>query len=525
MSRKSKFILVALVALVFNLKAQFTKTDGKTEACKKLDLQFAIGQDNNAFYICKSDVKTGEVFAQRFNKKTLIKEWEIILNKTTQKSLEFSGAGNILTYLKGNQLYLYLPQVDKKNDKVLLLLYVVGIDGKIIGDAKEVYSIANKYNNHNLYDYSLSADSSKMIFSFVFSFDNHGVTMSFSRAAAFDLKNAKQFDKPIPNTYQGSSIKIGHYVINNDGKVAYSFTYAIDVKAPTILDEDAGYSSGANYSNFWAKHDWGIAIAICNPAASDAKVSIPNFGEGKKSVADIGLTFINNKLLVSTVVTDFKRNKDRNSGIYVEQIDATKGTVDFETFQYFSEAWKDRNIDNNTNGFSRETGRYQYKFNLVEGGSYIITAFGAFYNAETNGSKAADGMIVKVNAQGKIEWTKALPMNLFKYGNYVNYMYYNKKMYYFFNDPAENEKDIDVNNVEASKKTKSPALPHAVVGDDWNTICISYDLNGKAQRTIIQNNKDFGFNPLDKTILLEKNKILLYFQNDTKGNYSTLTIQ
>ena len=169
MNRTSKFILIALIALNFNLKAQFVKTDGKAEPCKKTDVEFAIGQDNNAFYICKNDLKKGEVFVQRFNKTTLAKEWETKLNKTDQKSLEFVERGNILTYLKGNQLYLYLPAVDKDQDKVLLLLYIVGTDGKIIGDVKELYSTENKHNKLNEYSYSLSPDSSKMVFYFDFS--------------------------------------------------------------------------------------------------------------------------------------------------------------------------------------------------------------------------------------------------------------------------------------------------------------------------------------------------------------------
>jgi|GEM_PF-3999394 len=499
MKLKTSFIMVALFAITFNVKAQFSKTDGNVTECKPSDYLSAIGQDNNAFYIYKNDLKAKQILIQRYNKKSLAKEWETAL------PLSVAGRGTKFTCLKDNQIYVYLPLEAKDNE--ILVLYVLGTDGKIITNAKQLYS-AN--DTRVSYNYAVSPDSSKFLF-------YHHITGA-TKALVFDVKTGNiLFDKSIPNVYQGSSTRYeSHHTISNDGKIAYTFNYALGVKEPTILEEGNGYSASAKSSNFWMHHDAALAIGIFNPATGDVNVKLPNFEGKDKSTGSVGLNFLNNdKLLITFAAKEIKNNNKGKSGMYIAQVNLLKNTMDFESYQPFSDAWEDKYA---SAGWSLNR---QYKVNTVEGGGVVISSL-ATTNFAQNFIWMSEGMIMKINAQGKTEWMRMIPISIKTNGDGVTSVFYNKKMYFFMNDNISNEKNIDINNVEAGKETK---VVSRAFGDDVNTICVSYDMSGNAKRDVIQNNKDFALNPLDKVIFLDKDKILLSFKKETEGMFSILTIQ
>ena len=96
-------------------------------------------------------------------------------------------------------------------------------------------------------------------------------------------------------------------------------------------------------------------------------------------------------------------------------------------------------------------------------------------------------------------------------------------MYYVYDTNIADEKDIDINKVEACKETKSVG---GFIGEDINTTCVSIDMTGFMQRTTICNNKDKGFNPSPATILIDKNKMLLQFLNKKREqSFSVFNLQ
>lgn len=524
-----KKILIVLALITINLNAQISKVDGPIAESKgKHDLQSIIGADNNAFYVYRRE--DDKIFVQRYNKTKLTKEWETDISPK-DKSIEILDWHNKkMFYLKGGKIYLFIPAGTKK--KTLLLLRVLGADGKIDGEAQEIYSsddenVTDKYKKYVIqYKYSVSTDSSKMIYWFSYfisgkMYKGNGETIT--KTAMIDLKNLKKLSAAIPAKYEANDIIPGNFAISNDGLVAFDFVYY-------IADKSLIHNASEDYPHY--------TIGMYNPSTSAFKAIVPNFGTGAKKFGGIaGVNFTSgNKFMACLITTDIQGNgikrKNQNCGIYLGLFDAAKNTAEKETFQYFSQAWrdkylskdKDNPIDDRWNSAS-----YDFKITPVDAGNYIISAFNATVGTEAGWGKyvwyssARDGMIFKVNSLGGIEWNKILPMNLSSIytETYINYTYSNKKMFYFFDDNTDNEKDVDLANIETSKDTKKTK---DIDGKDVNTVCITYDMTGKAERIIIQNNKEAGLYPLDKTVFLEKNKILLYFKKGTKEHFSVLTL-
>ncbi len=509
--KKIIVVTIILVITLFNVNAQINKTDGPIITGNKLDVQSIIGVDNTRFYIYLEDGEN--VVIQGFNKKTLAKEWETKLNVDFKTNTIYDWYTNKPHYLKNGKIYVFMPVIDEKQDKGVLFYSVLDTDGKIITNCKQIASlddcnhriIAGMTGNRAcIFDCSISPDSSKFLF----------VLLHFAEAkmAVVDLKTETQTYDINPWVHRKHT-----FVISNDAKIAY--------------DDDNEIEGEGRYLFVLAN--------IYDPKTKSTKKIEVNTAEKKQIGIDAGLLFTNNnKLIITSILTDNKKNKDvkqANSGFYVSQIDMVTYKKDYETFQYFSDAWRDKykpeKLDNGWSGdwLQPRTSLYnngndRFIFTAVDNG-YAISVCRLKKTLGVSSWKITGTAVVKVTTLGKIEWIKELPLVLkpnSRIAGYIYCAYSNKKLNYFYNDHVKNEKIIDVNNVEGSKE---PENINTEIGSDINTICLSYDMAGKATRTIIQNNKESGFYPLYNTVWLEKNKLLVYFVDKKGEHFSALTLQ
>ena len=528
MSRMGKLMVVILVLSNFYVHAQVSKTDGPLVVCKEpFDMKGVIGVDNNAFYVYRKD-KKDNMFVQRYNKKTFAKEWETDVT-IQQKTLEVKDWDNkALCYLKGGKIYLYVPAAEKEKKRGLLLLTTLGTDGKVIGNLTEIGVITDEFatskyfdNQGGKYTFSFSPDSSKMLFIMEYYIISIGNCKSI---ATIDLKNPKAASKEISDGYHSSEANkkteaglpissLGETVINNDGKVAYYFTsvtYKKSILATKPVDKDI------------------YGINIYDPATKTEKMYAPNYGneldmtfKGKK------LQFVaKDKLMYSAIIADSEKQKGKkkNFALFIAQVDVIKGKTEYETSKYFSDEWREK-----YNSKQDNPGFFEFSYTPVNDGGYIISAY-KFGGESASGTEIDDALLIKTDGKGTINWMKSMPIKetiaspLSKNGlnTYVSCIYTNNKMYYVFNDHAKNEAKIDMSKVETSEKTKLADDPR---GSDINTTCITVDMNGAMQRTLVQAHANLGFYPLDKNIWLDKNKLLLYYKNRGKECFSTLTIQ
>jgi hypothetical protein len=296
----------------------------------------------------------------------------------------------------------------------------------------------------------------------------------------------------------------GNLCISNTGKIAFGYIH---------YDKE--------------KDSRSYHILLYDPISKAEKTCVPSFETAKQVVMeDSRIDFFNNKILFSAILTDDskEKNKKKNSSIYISQIDAGTAKQDYEITQYFSEEWRVK-YDPAKTSASVKTGHsnYDFVFTPADGGGYIISAFKqGGWSRPSVAYVTDDAIITKVNVSGKIEWIKTMPISV-EAANYVNCAYLNNKMYYIFNDDKDNEKNIDLTKVESSKQTITSKSGR---GKNVNTTCITIDPKGNMQRTLICNNKDVEFYPLDKTAWVDKNKILLYFMSDSsKEFFSSLSLQ
>lgn len=501
-------VLFAVMFLVaFTVKAQFSKVDGSMFKCNPNDLFYIIGQDNNAFYIFKHDLKEKHGVVQRYSKATLNQEWETIL------PFEYIGKDMSAFTMQDGKLNLFLVTENKKDDKVALIQVIVGTDGKVIENGKELYSVNDKNAEQNFYGCAFSPDSSKFLFYHLTSQSCSATT----QAILLDLKTSKTvYNKAISNLYQGSSIiNTANYTINNDGLIAFSFFYPLDVTKPIIFKEGNGYGASAQWANFWDHHSKALGFAIYDYNTEKTAVKTPNLPGDISLGSDMAFCFMNKKLFIGFIYNDAKAGKQNNSGVYSTLIDIAKGTVEYEGSQYFSEAWKKKYI-------KEGSGRADFHYDVTQVDGGIIASAFLFTQFAGNLKWFVDGMVLKFNTIGKLDWAKPLPMALKTGGRGVCCAYINKKMYYIYNDHKANEKDIDINNVEGSDETKTAG---GTLGEKISSTCVAFDMSGKAKRTFIQSNENSAYYPLNKIINIGGNKILSLFKGVKQANFSTIALQ
>ncbi len=530
MNRKNKFFFIAFLSITFITKAQLSKTDGPIKDCKEpFDMQSVIGVDNNAFYIYRND-ELGNMFVQRYNKKTFAKEWQTDVS-IKQKNLKAKNWNSkALCYLKGGKIYIFIPAADVDKKRGVLLLTTLDTDGVISDNLlKEVGEINNEFIADKHFDqdlpgfgYSFSPDSTKLVFSL--SYNRIFYKHSPRYISTVDLKNLDAPRKEICDGYSvvvvhdsrhknlaGYTIgKLSSFAINNEGKLAYAFD---------AQDERA--------------RDVGFIINIYDPATNTEKTYLPTFDKENDLVIESShLQFTkDNKLLFSAITTyNITRDKKqkietkKNTNIFISKFDILQEKVEYETLQYFTEAWKEKYK-------IYYYCEYDINYTPISDGGYIISAFKRGGDGNINIYSLDDAIITKITKLGKIEWIKTMPIRepveIAKFKptglkTYVSYFYINEKMYYLFNDHINNETNIKLATVESSPLTEKAKHPCRI---DVNTVCISVNIYGGMDRKVIQNNKDLGFYPTDKNIWLEKNKLLLYFKNKDKECFSSLSIQ
>jgi hypothetical protein len=538
---KKLITTLALMATVC-LQAQISKTDGLPEKVTAgTGIVVGTVTDNNSIYVLrKSEVleQDQKLVAERYNKKSLAKEWSIEI--PSPKGAEF--IPNISGYymgLKGTQLYLFAPIM--KSKKIVLILQTLGTDGKISEPAKDFLPINIRHLhvfNHryaDIFKWRFSPDMSKVLLWICDPFGNYWEDSKGTgeKGVVIDLKNLTLIADKLPAKYNDIYFLADNYAISNEGNIACGFRFAPD--------------------NDYTKRKAELYCKVGIYVNGNEKVISPKFQTADKIVLeDCAMTFDkSNKLFYSAIVTDDAKQEGqkKNSALYVTQYDISGSKIDFETTRYMSDEWREKydpaksstalssNGAGKKAGFGAQGGQsshssYKIYFNFTNDGSCIISSIKQNgWNRSTKYNCSDDAVISKITATGKVEWVKTVPVSVAVRGgfnrtgitNFLNCAYVNNKMYYVFDNDVADEKNVDLNKVETSKQTETVV---DVVDKNINTSCISVDMAGNLQRTVICNNKESGFDPLSKTIFLDKNKILMHMVgNGGKENFSTLTVQ
>jgi hypothetical protein len=521
-----KIILVLLLtSLTLSLNAQFgvpghhNKTDDREYALG------VIGADNDGFYSLRKKEQTLTV--ERYNKKSLIKEWstDIAAPKGFEMSSLFRG---YIGGVKNKQIWVFIPAA--RDNKFTLLLQTISTDGKLITpqpqeflaldvDRHQVGNWEHTLKYQNIFRWSFSPDSSKaLLWVYATNTETFIIEKNSTRGAVIDLNNFTVISDKLPKKYNNNYITPKYFAVSNEGRVACYFYHTVDKDTYGVL----GLYNKSIYDS--------------NPA-SIVPTNIPG-----EDVVGSGITFDKkNKLLYSAVVNNGDK---KNAAIYSMQYDILSSKVDFETSQFMTDAWaakhdpsKSKTILVAKKGMYSGPAlgperNYKFQFNYLSNGGYIISAFqiGGF-NKDRVHHCLDDAIITKIAASGKIEWVKILPISVAILGgfnkdgliNYLNCTYSNNKMYYVFDNNVADEKNIDLNKADTGKETETVS---DFIGENINTSCVTIDMYGNLQRTTICNNKDKGFNPSPATILLDKNKMLLQFLNNKKEQtFSVFNLQ
>jgi hypothetical protein len=556
------FGLLFFIIAGTTIHSQGTKTDGPTQKLGDEILETVIGNDNSSFFVMKKtppgmlSMAYEKIVVQSYDKKTFNKNWEKFIEMDESLKMNIWGMPatvSNLTFFRNGLLHIFLPGTNKKRKGAVLVLYTLDVNGKIMTNGKEIAfipseMIAGKYMDmSSQHKYCISKDSSKMVYWIEYQFKNYGgVIEQFSKGVAIDLKSLTQIPKSLPDTYLGSSMRVINYSINNEGKIAYGFIYPSTLKEGMniILTEDIGPKHGLLYNGYWTGTldkffrtsasgtvRINYSLGIFDLSSGQIKVIHPNYPAGEKSSMEASDIFFykNDRLVVTFVLTNRDKHQENkpNSSIYIGRFDLTTGKADFETSNTFSEEWRAKHKPGEYADVS-----YDFNYTVVNDGTLVISAFKRGGANVPYNKYVDDAQIIKITSNGKIVWIKTLPIRIklddtsSKRGGVkkiATYIFTNNKLYYIFNDEISNEKNINLNKAETGPETKEVVDP---TDSDINTTCLSIDLAGNITRTLIGNNKEAGLYPLDKTIWLDNNKVLLYFSKYSKTeHFSSLTIQ
>lgn len=513
------FISISLLFINIDLKAQenIVFEEGKelikeypTKEIKGSGAELYLKSGGQEFTINKinlPDIRSEMTSKQmtKLNKEN--KEYTFDFNKDT-------------AYFVNSRIEMVYDVWSKKQLKKIIYFMALATDGKVVQEAKELFSAESKgpYDCENTpYALSYSPDKSTMalfIENGVKSGSAVNILMIFN-SKDLSLKSSREF----PREYNGTKIRTRLENVDNNGNVTIRFS-----TVETLTRENSKLTYDKTIGTYFA------SIKIEDKSISNVK-ELP-FDKTKKLHSVIEERTADGKLIRGGIYSPVNEADPTNYGIFYSVIDMNTGSVIQETYNPFAPNVIDKlNYTITTDMQKKAPGYTNFRTRQIISlnGSYYIVCEHAFSFTSQKGLSSISTMellISKYNASGKNEWQVIIPKSTYpgatpnvSTGTY-ELVLGKDKLYFIFLDHPKNSENLTLTNYNMDD--------YKSIGRSYNAnvACVTITEKGDASKSILFENPKDGFVFVPRNLNIRKgNTNIILYQSIDQRKYGTITIK
>ncbi|HXU27759.1 MAG TPA: hypothetical protein VN698_11060 [Bacteroidia bacterium] len=500
--------LLLASAVSFAQQVQVTKGPNLAND-KKNTMNRMLGGDDNNFYCyrVRSKGKGTSFYVEKYDKASLkpLFSQEVNVDEEGKTKIED------VEYAKGN-VFVFRRQYDKKADKMTLFFQVVGSDGKVDPQLKEIITIGS--DHFEFVDFDIYPNPSQT---------------KFLIKAAHKANKEDTYKTELILMDAGTQKKLWTKTLNQNLSNATSFWGAIGARFSAMFTDNSGFSAGFSgmylddkdnvYYSYTEKvksdnkEESGFFLKLGVVAAADnsAKIIDLNFDD-KYYVKDLQfMKSKDNEIVVGGFLKDVIERKGRDLvkvGIFSFTINLKTNTVAAKTTKFFDAKMLEA-LESNP----KRSRYFKYKMDYIlpvgDAVYYIGEQFSEQYvssKSSTGGSSSSywayeymDVIIAKLNSKGEFEWVQNVPLrNVMRMSFQHVFKQYiavaTPKSIYILCD--DNAKNLAIYNAATyvPKKLKPVSGIHKS-NFVFNAVSLG---NGAITRGLIFKNEDYCFAPIQE---------------------------